>query len=59
MHEAHVVIDCDGAQERTIYMHSARSCITMSTHFAWLYLVVYLFCILFLYSEAAKRTVQR
>lgn len=57
MYEAHVVIDCDGAQEHRIYMHSARSCIIMNTRFAWLY-VVYLFCIFFLHSKAAKRIVQ-
>lgn len=39
-------------------MRSARSCIIMSIHFAWPYVAVYLVCILFLRSKAAKRIVQ-
>lgn len=41
-----------------VVMYCARSCMIMNTHFAWPYVIVYLFCILFLRSKAAKRIVQ-
>lgn len=36
-------------------MCSASSCIIRNIHFAWPYVIIYLFCILFLDSKAAKR----